>query len=420
MPIPTQIFREIQTCDLYAIKRTISVHPHCLQLRQVQTGKTPLHVAVETGDAAVVREVINHGAMWDIGDNNSNMPLHTACELGNNAVIRELLVNPEMRACLNFQNRDGMTPLHIAAIRGNRALCQKLIELGARVDHFDKFGHSPMEYLKKKDPEPAVQPRRQSMAPAPMSTRPHSFHQSVAPAPSYRDRDDFGRNNFRPPSRSMMTRSVAPRQIRLAHPDADMLELARAHRTRSMDVYDLAGHDSMPRHNRHSYGQMQSHAPELGRDMSMGRELGRDMSRARSYDDMVLEREAPPPPVMMQAPPPAPPPPPQVVVEKQVIVEKPTLVKDMDMQAQVQSLETRLQKLEVLLEQQNKVIAEYEKKLQTVAKVVDEHEERIIGHDDKVTQFDTDIETLWSGVVWSPSALEPADGAENAQDAKKG
>jgi hypothetical protein len=45
-----------------------------------QDGLTPLHVAVATGNAALVREILKHGGAFEATDNNGNTCMHSACE----------------------------------------------------------------------------------------------------------------------------------------------------------------------------------------------------------------------------------------------------------------------------------------------------------------------------------------------------
>jgi ankyrin repeat protein len=45
-----------------------------------QDGLTPLHVAVTTGNAALVREILKNGGIFEATDNNGNNCMHLACE----------------------------------------------------------------------------------------------------------------------------------------------------------------------------------------------------------------------------------------------------------------------------------------------------------------------------------------------------
>jgi ankyrin repeat protein len=107
---------------------------HCC----LQDNRTPLHAAVLTGNPAVVRELIHHGAAVEAVDAYGNSVLHLACEQGSLAVVKELLANPERRGVVNSKNMEGITPLHVAAQVGMRDVVMALVECGARADVKDK------------------------------------------------------------------------------------------------------------------------------------------------------------------------------------------------------------------------------------------------------------------------------------------
>ena len=108
------------------------------RLPPLQDNRTPLHAAVLTGNPAVARELINHGATVEAVDQFGCTALHLACEQGSLAVVKELLAKPERRAVVNMQTRDGVSALHIAAQVGMRDIVMALVESGARADVRDK------------------------------------------------------------------------------------------------------------------------------------------------------------------------------------------------------------------------------------------------------------------------------------------
>ena len=44
--------------------------------------QTPLHIAVHTDQASLVKDLIYQGALLDIMDRNGNTPIHIACQKG--------------------------------------------------------------------------------------------------------------------------------------------------------------------------------------------------------------------------------------------------------------------------------------------------------------------------------------------------
>jgi serine/threonine-protein phosphatase 6 regulatory ankyrin repeat subunit B len=74
-------------------------------------GETPLHLAVEQGDKAVVQQLLTYRASVDAKDNAGNQPLHNAILQRNKAIIELLL---QAGGDVNSANYVGNTPLAIA------------------------------------------------------------------------------------------------------------------------------------------------------------------------------------------------------------------------------------------------------------------------------------------------------------------
>ncbi|KAG7281135.1 hypothetical protein CRUP_027672, partial [Coryphaenoides rupestris] len=89
-------------------------------------GNTALHVACYTGQEAVATELVNHGANVNQPNRSGFTPLHLAAVSTNGALCLELLVNNG--ADVNQQSKEGKSPLHMAAIHGRFTRSQILIQ----------------------------------------------------------------------------------------------------------------------------------------------------------------------------------------------------------------------------------------------------------------------------------------------------
>lgn len=97
-------------------------------------GWSPLHLAAHYGHAAVVDELLRHGA--DVGivakNDQANTPLHAALAGSRDVGIVDSLL--AVGADPNASGAGGVTPLHLAASRGDDALIDRLTDVGGRLD----------------------------------------------------------------------------------------------------------------------------------------------------------------------------------------------------------------------------------------------------------------------------------------------
>ncbi len=94
-------------------------------------GWTPLHLAGFFGRDECAAQLLAAGASLTAMSRNStaNTPLHAALAgATNDALIARLL---DAGADVNAHGESGITPLHLAASRGNRLLCETLLARGA-------------------------------------------------------------------------------------------------------------------------------------------------------------------------------------------------------------------------------------------------------------------------------------------------
>lgn len=101
--------------------------------RHSNDGWTPLHLAAFFGHDAIADVLIARGAPLDMLSTNAtrNTPLHAALAGATSAALVARLV--DAGADVTARGETGITPLHVAASRGNAALCVLLIAHGADV-----------------------------------------------------------------------------------------------------------------------------------------------------------------------------------------------------------------------------------------------------------------------------------------------
>lgn len=122
----------------------------------------PLHLAVLTRQARIVRRLVVAGASVDQRDGNGDTPLHLASRIGDTASARALLeplttqeassVPPCVShrlppATIDERNHDGQMCVHLAATGGNLDVLRYLVYFGANVNARDgKSGRTALHY----------------------------------------------------------------------------------------------------------------------------------------------------------------------------------------------------------------------------------------------------------------------------------
>ncbi|BBB57907.1 ankyrin repeat domain protein (plasmid) [Candidatus Megaera polyxenophila] len=77
------------------------------------------------------------------------LPLHEASKQGNNYIIR-ILVSENINY-LDLADKNGLTPLHYAALFSKKKSYHLLLELGAKSDVIDSFGRTPKQIFEKNE-----------------------------------------------------------------------------------------------------------------------------------------------------------------------------------------------------------------------------------------------------------------------------
>ncbi|XP_029359730.1 B-cell lymphoma 3 protein homolog [Echeneis naucrates] len=107
--------------------------------------QTPLHLAVITQQMNMVEVLLNAGADPAALDRNGQTALHLCCEYNQRDCLAALLSQPIPPTCLESRNYEGLSPLHLAVLRGHKDLARMLLEAGADINAMDiKSGQSPL------------------------------------------------------------------------------------------------------------------------------------------------------------------------------------------------------------------------------------------------------------------------------------
>lgn len=137
-------------------------------------GRCPIHLAAERGHHNIVVRLLESGADPNCTDRADQTPLHRAAwggslrtvetllESGSRAMAQDMFGNSalHMAADMGFEDvvcrlcreidvttkgRNGLTPLHYAAMSGHQGILEYLLEKGARVEAVDEiFGWTPL------------------------------------------------------------------------------------------------------------------------------------------------------------------------------------------------------------------------------------------------------------------------------------
>lgn len=91
--------------------------------------KTPLILAAEHNQPAIVKFLLEQGALINLGDHWELSPLHYAVYNKNNNIVRLLLAHG---ADANKADRDGQTPMHLAAAAGSKSVILLLLLHGGK------------------------------------------------------------------------------------------------------------------------------------------------------------------------------------------------------------------------------------------------------------------------------------------------
>lgn len=108
---------------------------------RLEFGATPLSLAVNTQDPALVAVLLAARAAPNTADDDGVTPLALACELGDAAIVGQLL---DAHAAVRTATPDGTTPLAVCARFGPAKAVARMLALGAAPDTPDARGQTPL------------------------------------------------------------------------------------------------------------------------------------------------------------------------------------------------------------------------------------------------------------------------------------
>lgn len=93
-------------------------------------GMTPLHIAVEEGNADIVKTLLDCTEEPDVASSDHETPLHLAVSRQHTEIVNLLLA---ANAALDKKNKDGDTALHLAVRSSNHDIIKILVDAGADI-----------------------------------------------------------------------------------------------------------------------------------------------------------------------------------------------------------------------------------------------------------------------------------------------
>ncbi|XP_048757850.2 transient receptor potential cation channel subfamily A member 1-like [Ostrea edulis] len=117
---------------LYLLKKCDSVMLESLDFAE----QTITHYAAKLGNIAILQGLIQHDCKLDVRDRDGRTPIHIAAENDNEAAVEVLYHSSNSE--LNDGDSDGQTPLSLAVREGQYNTVKLLLSLGADITHRDE------------------------------------------------------------------------------------------------------------------------------------------------------------------------------------------------------------------------------------------------------------------------------------------
>ncbi len=149
----------IRRNDVDGVKAMLTAQPELLNRQTSSSQMTPLHIAAESGNQALVEFFVEKGAVISPLNFYRESPLHLAAATGRIEIVKFLLdkgvdvnIDPDINQPLRYGSRDGVgkvvsatgTPLFKAAATNQQAIVTLLLERGANINHRNVAGETPL------------------------------------------------------------------------------------------------------------------------------------------------------------------------------------------------------------------------------------------------------------------------------------
>ena len=143
-----QFIKAVKDKDLYKANTLLSEPGSAIiDYRDPDSGDAALHMVVKRRDMTWVNYLLAKGANPNVEDRDGNTPLILAAAQGFPDAVRVLI---EFKANVNARNRAGETPLIKAVQTLNATIVRQLMEAGAKPELADHVaGYSAIDYAER-------------------------------------------------------------------------------------------------------------------------------------------------------------------------------------------------------------------------------------------------------------------------------
>jgi len=143
-----KFFTALEANNIKKVTKLINKKRKLFKYQQVDTGLGPIHVVAQKGNTELLGAICKRKEIKaHINEQNNVLewtPLHCAASEGQ---VESLKLLHKAGALLDLKNKEGCSPIHVAAGKNNLSILTELIERGAHIDDTDsKSNWTPLHY----------------------------------------------------------------------------------------------------------------------------------------------------------------------------------------------------------------------------------------------------------------------------------